>query len=75
MNKTTLAIIGLILLLLAAILIMIGAYVKDKHSVNAGWWTITIGIIFLMFAGWFLLSAIIYQPGPVTKVTAAAKAH
>jgi protein-S-isoprenylcysteine O-methyltransferase Ste14 len=64
MNKTTLAVVGLVLLLLAAILITIGYFVKKDH-LNAGWWIITVGLIFLMFAALFLLAAIIYHPGPI----------
>lgn len=64
MSKTTLAIIGLILLLFAALLITIGAYVRKDHD-NAGWGTIVAGLILLMFAALCLLAAIIYHPGPV----------
>lgn len=63
MNKgqTIALIVGFILLLLAALLIMIGTYVKNNKSLNAGWWVILIGVCLLFISLFSLGIAIVWS--------------
>jgi uncharacterized membrane protein YfcA len=73
---TVFAILGFVLLIVAAILIWIGVSVKNKEeakpeSDNPGWWTILIGVIIFFLAILSFYTAIVI-PKPKAVITTKA---